>query len=58
MSAPKMLVIVLLIFAAVFLASCNPISPEARTEVLTQQNYLRGWLWCINTHKLLNLLLL
>jgi hypothetical protein len=28
--------------AAVFLASCNLLSPETRAEVLTQQNCLRG----------------
>ena len=37
-----MLVVLLMIVAAVFLVSCNPISPEMRAEVLTQQNCLRG----------------
>jgi len=42
MLSKKMLFILLVFAAAVFLASCNLVSPETRAEVLTQQNCLRG----------------
>ena len=38
----KVLLVVLLVFAAVFLASCSMFTAEDRAEVLTQQNCLRG----------------
>ena len=43
MVSKHVLLVVMFIFvAAVFLASCNLLSPETRAEVLTQQNCLRG----------------
>jgi hypothetical protein len=42
MLGKHVLFVLLLFVAAVFLASCNPFSPENRAEVLTQQNCLRG----------------
>jgi hypothetical protein len=42
MLGKKMLFVLLVFVAAVFLASCNLVSPETRAEVLTQQNCLRG----------------
>lgn len=42
MPGKKMLFVLLVFVAAVFLASCNLVSPETRAEVLTQQNCLRG----------------
>jgi hypothetical protein len=42
MLAKRLLLVALLVIATVFLSSCNPISPETRAEVLTQQNCLRG----------------
>jgi hypothetical protein len=38
----KVLFVLLVLVAVVFLVSCNPISPETRAEVLTQQNCLSG----------------
>jgi len=43
MFSKHVLLVVMFVFvAAVFLASCNLLSPETRAEVLTQQNCLRG----------------
>jgi hypothetical protein len=43
MFSKNVLLVVMFVFvAAVFLASCNLLSPETRAEVLTQQNCLRG----------------
>ena len=43
MSSKHVLLVIMFVFvAAVFLASCNLLSPETRAEVLTQQNCLRG----------------
>jgi hypothetical protein len=42
MLVKRMLLVALLVVAVVFLASCNAFSPETRSEVLTQQNCLRG----------------
>ena len=42
MLGKKILFVLLVFVAAVFLASCNLLSPETRAEVLTQQNCLRG----------------
>jgi hypothetical protein len=42
MFSKKVLFILLVFLAPVFLASCNLVSPETRAEVLTQQNCLRG----------------
>jgi hypothetical protein len=37
-----LLVVMCVLVAVVWLASCNLLSPETRAEVLTQQNCLRG----------------
>ena len=43
MFSKNVLLVVMFVFVtAVFLASCNLLSPETRAEVLTQQNCLRG----------------
>ena len=43
MFSKNVLLVVMFVFvAAVFLTSCNLLSPETRAEVLTQQNCLRG----------------
>ena len=43
MHGKKMLLVVLLVVvSAVFLAACSLFSPEDRAEILTQQNCLRG----------------
>jgi hypothetical protein len=42
MFSKKALFVLLVFVAAVFLTSCNLVSPETRAEVLTQQNCLRG----------------
>jgi hypothetical protein len=41
-SKHMLLMVMVVLVAVVWLASCNLLSPETRAEVLTQQNCLRG----------------